>query len=150
MGVSLKLTMPDLTALTAGVEGLPEDVLGAWGQDSETLLQIEIANVTRRTDERAHDTGALMSSVTGQAYANAKNGTIIAVWFNNAQQYAEWGRYYAPYQEGPPIGLATYTNPPRHMLFDSKEEDADQISQWATKVGQQAAEETLGGLVPEG
>jgi hypothetical protein len=140
MAVSFKLTMPDLTALASDLGNADQSVLAAWGADAETLLQIEEYNVTQRTLDRANDTGALASSVTGQAYGDAKNGTIIAVWFNNAQQYAEWGRYYAPYQEGPPIGLSTYTNAPRHMLFDAQTEDAGQIHDWAVRTGQHSLE----------
>lgn len=146
MGVSLKLTIPDLTGLVDGLMNVDQTVIAGWGQDADTLLKTEIYNVTQRTKERAYDTGALMSSVTGQAYPGSKNGTLISVWFNNAQQYAEWGRYYAPYQEGPPIGLSTYTNGPRHMLYDSQTEDTGQITGWAVQAGQTAVDDTLGGL----
>jgi hypothetical protein len=144
MPVSWKLTMPDLALLAEQLGTVDERVLSAWGDDAETLLAIEVFNVTQRTLERANDTGALASSVTGQAYAGAKNETLIAVWFNNAQQYAQWGRYYAPYQEGPPIGLSTYTNAPRHLLFDAQTDDASQIAQWAATAGQPVFDNNMG------
>ena len=141
MGVSFTLKMDDVSRLVDELGRADEIVIEGWGKDAQTLLETEIANVTKRTQERAFDTGALASSVTGQAYQAAKNGTLISVWFNSAQQYAQWNRYYAPYQEGPPIGKATYTNEPRHMLFDSQTEDAGQIADWAVKAGQAAADE---------
>lgn len=143
MGLSLTLKMDDVSRLVEELGHADEIVMAGWGQDAQTLLEIEIANVTKRTLERAHHTGALASSVTGRAYTNAKNGTLISVWFNNAQQYAQWNRYYAPYQEGPPLGLATYTNAPRHMLYDSQTDDAGQITDWAISAGQAAAD-TIG------
>lgn len=143
MGVSLKLTMPDLSTLVGGLPDAADMVLEGWAKDASTLKDILVARVTQRTLDRAFDTGALASSVTGQAYPNSKNGTIVAVWFNAAQQIAEWGRYYAPYQEGPPLGLSTYTNPPRHMLFDSQTEDAEQIRQWAIQAGTQTVEKEI-------
>lgn len=111
-------------------------VLDAWRANANELLQIEIFNVTKRTLERAFDTGALASSVTGRVGAGKPN--LVSVWFNPSPQIAQWGRVYAAYQEGPPIGLSTYTNPPRHMLYDSTE-DAEQIITWATDTGQSGA-----------
>jgi hypothetical protein len=147
MGVSLKITVPDLTHLVEGLGNADETVIAGWGKDAETLLQLEIYNVTKRTEERTsgpYSTGALASSVTGQAYPGSKNGTLIAVWFNNAQQYAEWGRYYAPYQEGPPLGLHTYTIGMHHMLYDSQEQDAGEITDWAVQAGQATVDEQIG------
>ena len=149
MPVSITFSSGDIASIATGLETAPQEVLRAWGNDAETLLQIEIANVTQRTQDRTsgpYSTGALAASVTGQAYSNAKNGTLIAVWFNSAQQYAEWGRYYAPYQEGKPIGLDTYTRGMHHMLYDAKNDDAGQISGWAQRVGQQAADGLAGDL----
>lgn len=147
MGVSLKITIPDLTHLVEELGTADETVIEGWGQNAETLLQTEIYNVTQRTIERTsgpYSTGALASSVTGQAYPGSKNGTLISVWFNNAQQYSEWGRYYAPYQEGPPIGLSTFTNGPRHMLYDSQEQDAGEITDWAVQSGQATVDDKIG------
>lgn len=138
MGLSFKLTMPDIAEIAPHLDALDQTVLDGWQQDAGTLLQLEIYKVTERTMERAFDTGALAASVTGTVGSGKPN--LVSVWFNSAQQYAEWGRYYAPYQEGEPLGLATYTNGPRHMLYDSVTDDAQEIGDWATQTGQRAAD----------
>lgn len=137
---------PALQALASSDPEAPLNaVLDAWQSDAETLLQLEIYKVTARTEARARDTGALASSVTGRVGTRA-SGKLISVWFNNAQQYAQWGRYYAPYQEGPPIGLSTYTNAPRHMLYDSQTEDAPAIEEWALEAGGSGADAWAGSI----
>lgn len=146
MSVSIHFSVPP--ALTRLANMSPDEPMNAviegWTQNAEELLAIEIANVTQRTMERAYDTGALASSVTGNVGSGHPN--LVSVWFNNAQQYSQWGRYYAPYQEGPPIGLSTYTNEPRHMLYDSKTDDVSQIQQWAVESGGSAANDWALGI----
>lgn len=151
MGVSLNIKIdPALRALAAEDPEAPVNaVLEAWGKDANSLLELEKFKVTQRTMERAYDTGALASSVTGRAYQGAKSGTLVSVWFNPSQQYAAWGRYYAPYQEGPPIGASTYTNEPRHMLYDSYTYDRSSIQQWAVESAGEGAQDWLGTIVAE-
>ena len=149
MAVSLSITVPDILKAIGGMDpNTPTDaVIEGWTQDAETLLAIEIYNVSQRTQDRItgpYTTGALLSSVTGRV--GSGHPRLISVWFNSSQQYATWGRYYAPYQEGEPIGLDTYTNGMHHMLYDSQTEDAKEIRDWAVSAGQRAEDNFFGGL----
>lgn len=151
MGLSLTLNSSQVLDMLANMDpNAPTDaVLQSWGQNAQELLQIEIANVTKRTQERTsgpYSTGTLASSVTGQAYDNAKNGTLISVWFNPSPQYAQWHRYYAPYQEGEPLGKDTYTRGMHRMLYDSQTADTDQITRWAVEHGQDGADSWVSSL----
>lgn len=152
MPLRIALQMPNLSPLLGGLEGVDETTLQFWVMGAPELAQIEQFNVTKRTLDRAKDTGALADSVT---YALGQGRPVLAtIYYAAGPQVRQWERVYAPYQEGPPEGLATYTNPPRHMLYDAQTEDTDQIEQWATEWGDRAAEYVaqsydLSSLLPE-
>lgn len=69
------------------------------------------------------DTGALMGDVTYDAYLDTGDADIAWITTNTGEQIAAWNRIYVAYQEGPPMGLDTYTNLPRLMFMRTSEED---------------------------
>jgi hypothetical protein len=102
-------------------------------------------------------TGALQSSVTYEAYPDpqgygAGQSDLVFVYAEDAEQLAAWKRVYVQYQEGPPLGLRTYTNPPRQMFLQTAQgmgytETAD----WAVHYVQTALDMCAGGAgVPWG
>lgn len=112
-------------------------VIKAWHEDSETLAALEVTNVKARTPV---DTGALQASV--DATNNTGSGPVLAeVFFNEDNQLSAWDRVYAQYQEGPPLGLSTYTNDPHQMLYAAQSEDAPAIVAWAVMSGQRALDQ---------
>jgi hypothetical protein len=120
-----------------GVPGqLASEVLEALREHADEIADTLYAEVSKNTKERAYDTGALLESV--ERKPNTGKYTLARVWFNDAPQIETWGRVYAAYQEGPPYGLSTYTNEPRHMLRDAEQQTA-QVESW----GKQAVDEHL-------
>jgi len=74
-------------------------------------------------------TGALISSETFKTPDKGK--VVVSFYPEDGPQIDAWGRVYAPYAEGPPIGLSTYTNPPRSMYAKVETEDSPVIQAWA-------------------
>lgn len=80
-------------------------------------------------------TGALQSSITAIANPPGDRANLLEVFPADDEQLITWGRIYAPYQEGPPLGLSTYTNEPRQMFQLTA--DTDGLA--ATEIWAQAA-----------
>lgn len=79
------------------------------------------------------DTGALIGSIRVRAVPG--NGPqLVTAYAQQADQLAQWNRVYDKYQEGPPLGLWTYTNPPRQMFYRVSTDDAEGIQSWANDV----------------
>lgn len=133
MDISVSLTLPP------GVTSIPQAaarIMKAWHADSETIASQEVEAVKERTPVR---TGALHASVDATWTPDSfRKSNLATVFFNEGNQLAEWNRVYVAYQEGPPLGLATYTNGPRHMLYRAPAEDAAGILAWALDNASQA------------
>lgn len=82
-------------------------------------------------------TGALQSDMTYEAYTNPEEPgmdeeDLVYVFAEGAQQMSAWQRIYVQYQEGGPLGLPTYTNPPREMFLTTAETDGlEATTEWA-------------------
>lgn len=127
MNFSLDIQIPPSLLQLEGKE-----LMAALFRNAEALAQQEEQYTVARVYERAYATGTLAHSVkadvTGRGGMSAGSVLLATI---TANTFEEAGRDYAPYQEGPPLGLATYTNPPRHFLFDIETEDAASITTWA-------------------
>jgi len=100
-------------------------------------------------------TGALISDITDEEYTSPGGyvlgeSDVVWVYANDVAQQAYWNRYYAPYQEGGVLGLATYTNAPREMFFTTATTDGlDFVGAWAEIwVGEALSISAGGGGVP--
>lgn len=87
----------------------------------------EVARIQERTPVR---TGALQEDAT---YTVGSGDTLASYFYSGDYEEAEWHRFYAPYQEGPPLGLSTYTNGPYLMLSSADPLDTGAIGDWATR-----------------
>lgn len=82
-------------------------------------------------------TGALQSDMTYEAYPDPEDPgmgeeDLVFVYAEGAEQLATWDRIYVQYQEGGPLGLPTYTNPPRLMFLTTAESDGlEATTEWA-------------------
>lgn len=86
-------------------------------------------------------TGALREDEAWRPMAGSGvRGGLLEWYIRDEYQLAEWGRFYAPYQEGPPLGLSTYTNGPRHFMLDVQSKDLPEISEWALDVVREAVD----------
>jgi hypothetical protein len=107
---------------------------------------LSLANqIQPRIDARTYvDTGALQSAMTYDLDSDPDTNLLVKFYADPGPQEAQWGRVYLPYQEGPPLGLSTYTNPPRQMLYGVGTEDLGIIQTWAEETLQNKVN-SLGG-----
>ncbi len=116
----------------------PEKVQAALHGNSAVLALEEAQRVRDRTPVL---TGALRSSVDYRNYPKRTSKQLVKVWYEDEPQLFTWKRVYVDYQEGPPLGLSTYTNAPHQMLYRAEAEDAGAIQQWADETLAQAEAE---------
>lgn len=96
-------------------------------------------------------TGALQSSISHEDYPDPQGygvgeSDLTWIYAADAPQLAAWNRIYVAYQEGPPLGLSTYTNPPRQMFLTVGEgEGVVQSEEWAVRYCQLALDMCAGG-----
>lgn len=100
---------------------------------AQDLIDLEVPLIRARSP---YLTGALRDDIKGIPYATGDD--IALLYADDAAQLAQWGRIYAPYQEGPPLGLSTWTNPPHQMFANVLTEDIPVIEQWAIEAAQEA------------
>jgi hypothetical protein len=134
------MSMPRF-AIDATVSGSflsPQKVEEALHGNSAVLALEEAQRVRERTPVL---TGALRSAVNYTNYTNPRSRQLVKVWYEDEPQLFTWKRVYAAYQEGPPLGLSTYTNAPHQMLYGAETEDAGAIQQWADETLAQAEAE---------
>lgn len=134
MNLDITLDIP------AGLEKLGANIVfQAWRRDSSTIA-IQLEDFLRyRTYTRAYDTGALASDITSHKLPGTNAGPFLEVGFGDSNQLASSShRYYAPYNEGPDLGLPTYTFGPRHLIADADPDDLPHISEWATATAKRA------------
>jgi hypothetical protein len=137
-GLSVTITMPAPGGLDS------KQLMDALRRASPLLVEKLLPIIRERTPKR---TGALRESLSGQSYNRSVSGnreaSLAQFFYEDGPQVQEWKRVYAPYQEGPSLGLSTYTNEPRHMLAQINTTDASLVQQWADA----AIEEALGEMV---
>lgn len=123
--------MPDLSKLDG------KQWMQVLHDHSEEIAQPILDNIEARTPEL---TGALKEDETYQL----GSGNLLVEWYvGDAYQLAEWHRPYAVYQEGPPMGLETYTNDAHQMFFRVTTDDLPLIADWAQRTVQDAAESMI-------
>jgi hypothetical protein len=123
--------------MTENIAGEMEDALRLHAGD---LADIEYANILARTPMR---TGALAADLTEQA--NVSDTILAYVYYGTENQLDQWDRVYAQYQEGGILGQATYTNPPRLMVFSALTDDIADIEAWGNQVLSEWTVNVLGG-----
>jgi hypothetical protein len=116
-------------------------VTGTFLTDAEVNAALHLHSPELATDElqRVRDrtpylTGALRSAAEARSYQGATSRQLVKIWYSDEPQLFEWNRVYVAYQEGPPLGLSTYTNPPRLMLQQAPAVDTPAIQAWADQV----------------
>jgi hypothetical protein len=91
-------------------------------------LAFELANMVRAKTPVL--TGALQSDIHG--IPNTGSNELAYIYPTGVAQLGTWHREYAKYQEGPPMGTTTYTNPPRQMFQSTADGDGLAFTQaWA-------------------
>jgi hypothetical protein len=141
----LELTIVD----PADVEAIPDEIIQALRGNTQELSSRLLQRIESRTPIA---TGALRES--WEPLYPPSGPEILSIGPNPAPQELAWGRVYAQYQEGPPLGLPTYTNDPHQMLRQADPEDLPTIEEWADAtiaayLMKKQAEE-LGKLILEG
>lgn len=126
--------------IPAGLEKLGANmVFQAWRRDSGTIATQLEDFIRYRTYSRAYDTGALASDITSH---KLPGNPFLEVGFGDSNQLASPShRYYATYNEGPDLGLSTYTYGPRHLIADADPDDFPHIIEWATESAKRAFQE---------
>jgi hypothetical protein len=112
--------------LSANIAGEMEDALRLHAGE---LADIEFANVSARTPVRS---GALLQDL--QEQANVSDSILAYIFYDTTNQLDEYDRVYVQYQEGGILGMATYTNPPRLMIFSALTDDIADIEAWGNQV----------------
>lgn len=136
MGAEITLTVPG-HFLNQDFE---QTVIQELHAGSDELGAMELFNISARTPI---DTGALLSD---EFYKVGSGNVLVTLGVNTENQLAEWGRIYAPYQEGGELGLSTYTNPPHEMFARVLTDDLDQIGEWGVRQCQMAMDRCAAGL----
>lgn len=108
---------------------------------AQDLIDLEVPLIRARSP---YLTGALRDDIKGLPYTTGDD--IALLYADNAAQLAQWGKVYAPYQEGPPLGLSTWTNPPHQMFASVLTEDIPVIEQWAVEAAQEALDQCTQGI----
>lgn len=116
-------------------QNFPATVYRSLHDHSPELADLEYDAIYGRTPQR---TGALAEGLTKIAYTSTNTDDLALIYFDDQTQIDEWGRVYAPYQEGGQFGLPTYTNPPREMIGSSLTDDIPQIQAWGENACQEA------------
>ena len=125
--ISYNALVPDNLSSLSG-----NDAIQAWRDHADEIAAIEHQNISGRTPEY---TGTLDASLT--EVLNPDNQTIAQVYTDpDVQLSGPWERVYAQYQEGPPLGVSTYTNGPRQYVYGAFTEDLEEIQAWAQTTAQ--------------
>lgn len=135
MNVSVTLTLPKLDDFEA------KEIMSALRQASPQIGE-EIADRIRDRARPYIRRGALYDSIDYLPYTGGVSGSrevnLVRWYADDAPQINDWGRVYAEYQEGPPLGKTTYTNDPRHLFYGVETDDAPAIQDWADQVVEQS------------
>jgi hypothetical protein len=121
-------------------QDLERTVIQELQAGSDELGAMELYSISARTPV---DTGALLSD---EFYEVGSLPVLVTLGMHTENQLDEWGRVYAPYQEGGELGLATYTNGPHEMFARVLPDDIPQISDWGIRQCQAAMDRCAAGL----
>jgi hypothetical protein len=129
--ISFSAMFPDKLYNLSGAK-----VMDALRQHAGEIAATEHQNISDRTPEQ---TGTLDASLTESLNPDAQ--TIMQVYTNPSVQLAgPWGRVYAQYQEGPPLGHTTYTYGMHQYVYAAASEDLGAIESWARKYAGQGVQ----------
>lgn len=100
----------------------------------------------------AYDTGALREDETFEVNTDKSSKDLIVFYVTDTHQMAEWGRTYARFIEGEPLGFTSPTiYNPSQMYERMGEEDMDIIDLWGAKQAQKGLDKhvaSFGSMVP--
>lgn len=135
----------DIIAGTAGIIGMDvnatiDEVL----HDHSDELGQTLADLVKA--KTPVDTGALESDITFENYPDPGGDDLVYIYSETGEQIQAWDRVYVEYQEGGPLGMATYTNDPRLMFLDTAQGDGVVATEaWAQLYIQEALDMCVGG-----
>ncbi len=119
----------NLAGITNGIGALPQQI-----EDNMHNRANEIGGTLKGMVQEKTPilTGGLLQDIT---YEVGSGKDIVTIYPDTQGQEAMWGRVYVQYQEGPPMGENTYTNPPRLMFQETADTDGyAAVVVWATEV----------------
>lgn len=130
MAATIGIEVIDVSGAIPKIAGAGDKVVQALHDHASELGSVLYQLVQDKTPVL---TGALKSDMT--FIANRGGDELVWVFAAGGNQLYMWGREYVQYQEGPPLGVSTYTNPPRQMFLQTAEGDgfaATETWAWAT------------------
>lgn len=77
-------------------------------------------------------TGALRDDVEGDGNTDPDSDELAYIRSGTNNQLAEWNRVYVQYQEGPDLGVSTFTNAPHQMYAQVGSTDIPALEEWAS------------------
>jgi hypothetical protein len=92
------------------------------------LARDEVERVIDRTPIL---TGALRDDVEGDGNTDPSSDELAYIRSGTQNQLAEWNRVYVQYQEGPDLGVTTWTNAPHQMYAQVGTTDIPALEAWA-------------------
>lgn len=129
------LTVPDMSKWDK------KFILGQLHAHADEIADQILKRIEARTPVA---TGALKEDETYELPSGGSVNSPLVTWFvGDEYQIAENKREYDVYQEGPPLGLETYTNGPHQMFFKVTTDDLPLIEQWAQEIVDDAVEQTM-------
>lgn len=106
-------------------------LLGSLGEQLQERIQARTPvykGGNWKADAAGYTGGALRESITFEVVADKTTGELLHLYADSAPQLAAWGRVYAAYVEGLPIGMESVTiDDPAQMFFKTATEDMDII-----------------------
>ena len=104
------------------------------------LARDEVERVIDRTPLL---TGALRDDVEGDYVLDPSSDELAHIYSGTNNQLAEWNRVYVQYQEGPDLGVTTWTNAPHQMYAQVGTTDIPALEEWASSRLSVAAKEMV-------
>lgn len=133
-------------AALAKMADSPAELMSSLRASTPEIAELIESRIRQRSPR---DTGGLRDAIDSQAYTGGVSGTnqvMLAKWYaNDGPQLDAWNRVYVAYQEGPPLGLSTYTRGEHHMFEQVESTDLGLIEAWAEAAVNQAVNRMMGG-----
>lgn len=129
MQIDANITYPKLDGLSYG------ELLRILRFHMAEIGDPVLKNIENRTPKL---TGALREDEDWKPLGG--QGGLLQWYVGDTWQLAEWGRVYAKYQEGPPLGTTGYTRGPWQMFEKVATDDLPAIEQWALDTVQDAVD----------
>lgn len=119
--------------------------LRAHSPEIAKRIEAKLRERAKASFTQGYSQGAFAEDIESQPYTGAVSGTrdanLVRWYLTDDNQLAEWHRVYAAYQEGPPLGLATWTTGMHQIFARIGTDDQPDIDAWADAVAQTWAEE---------